>query len=327
MRSRDRLLTHAHVVSRLRRLAPVLILALSSVCYSQTDVAICQHLTQATPKGSSPDLLLDALVAGPTGALWVQARGHLGPDEIALLTAAPDTIRRWSGLESRLGSLGVVVVFHETRHQARAALTRCREGRATYWFDGQVMETDLRFGDSLHYGIAEAVVPAHLRRVRSGSRYARYIEGNGRAARSDFTVLLDEFSAYVSDAGLELSLLEAGWWPQADGIRIDNYDGGIAASGEFMLYTLAYLQALREQAPSLYASMVQQPRTVQFVRRIWARAVSTLTRYHALTLKQTAPAVMAWPEIRWACSTAVSDVRQILELSADDELCRLALRP
>ena len=23
---------------------------------------------------------------------------------------------------------------------------------------------------------------------------------------------------------LELSLLEAGWWPQADGIRIDNYD-------------------------------------------------------------------------------------------------------
>lgn len=321
--------THVYVLGRLRRLAAVSTLALASICSAQTDVAICQKLTESRTKGPSPDALIDELVAGPRGAQWVQARRHLGPDELAMLGAAPDAIRRWDRLLSGLGSLGasVAVVFHETRHQVRAALTRCRGGRATYWFDGQVIETDLRFGDSLNYGIAEAAVPAHLRRVGSGSRYARYIDGNGRAALSDFSVLLDEFSAYVGDAELELSMLEAGWWPQVDGVRVDGFNGGIAASGEFMVYTLAYLQALREQAPSLYASVIQQPRTAQFVRRIWSRAVSTLTGAHALTLKQTVPAVMAWPEIRWACSAAVGEVRQALQLPSDDALCRLARRP
>lgn len=183
--------------------------------------------------------------------------------------------------EISVQSLGVAV--HESNHVANALLTKCNGGLATYFFDGYIIATEHKFGDTQQYSIATETIPLKLKDSHVGSRFSQYIEKNGTHTRSDFSALLDEFIAYTGGASLDISILrskEYSWLVNREITGLDVNFGGMA---DFMIYSLSYLKALRTSYPEAYLRLRQQPKTLALLQMIWTTAEATLMSAYDLT--------------------------------------------
>lgn len=183
--------------------------------------------------------------------------------------------------EISIQSLGTAI--HESNHIVDAALTHCNDGFSTYLFEGHVIKTDHKFGDSLQYSIAADTLPMKLKSNSIGSRFHQYIEQNGSYAKSDFSILLDELVAYTGAASLDISILRSTEYSWLVDRKISWFDVNPGGMADFMIYTLAYLKALRINYPEAYLRLQQQQKTLTLLQTIWSAAETTLVSAYDLT--------------------------------------------
>lgn len=164
-------------------------------------------------------------------------------------------------------TLGVAV--HETNHKIDFALRYvCNsDGLARYYVDGQVHATGLLAGTTSNYSIASEAYPAALKSPRA-LRFDLYVTGSAASSGNDFSVLLDELTAYAGGAGFEVGLLSNSTYSHL--ARAGDFNAGGAA--DFMLFVQAYLKAARLNHPSTYASIRSSGQTLAYLQFAWSRA-------------------------------------------------------
>jgi hypothetical protein len=197
----------------------------------------------------------------------------------------PDQVTWWVRFTGSISILSLGTAIHESNHIVDAVLTHCNNGFSTYLLEGHVIKTDHKFGDSPKYSIAADMLPLKFKTNSMGSRFHLYIEQNGSHAESDFSILLDELVAYTGAASLDISILrstEYSWLVDRQVAWFDVNPGGMA---DFMIYTLAYLKALRVNYPEAYLRLQQQPKTLALLQVIWSAAETTLVSAYDLTTK------------------------------------------
>lgn len=222
-----------------------------------------------------------------------------------LFTLAPKEFMWWVRMEGSLSIISVGTAVHETNHVVDIVLTACNGGAATYSLNGISMRTEHRPGETPNYSILATVLPPSMKGRNVGSRYPQYIEINGTQPGSDFSLLLDEFVAYVGGAGMELAIVrskEYGWLLNRE---IDAFDGDPGGMADFMVYVLAYLKAVRINHPEVYARIQKQTNTLGLIQMTWTEAEGILTSIydHTLTAKLGGVLVVS----REAISSAYSD--------------------
>lgn len=201
----------------------------------------------------------------------------------AIFRFMPEQVMWFTRISGAISIQSLGTAIHESNHIVDAALTHCNNGFATYLFDAHVIETDHKFGDSLQYSIATDMLPEKFKTNSIGSRFHQYIEQNGSHPESDFSILLDELVAYTGAASLDISILrstEYSWLVDRQVAWLDVNPGGMA---DFMIYTLAYLKALRINYPEVYLRLQQQPKTLTLLQMIWRAAEKTLMFAYDLT--------------------------------------------
>lgn len=195
----------------------------------------------------------------------------------------PEEVMWWVRISGSISIQSLGTAIHEANHAVDALLTKCNNGFATYFLDSHIIKTDHRFGDSKKYSIVAEALPSNLKTSYVGSRFSQYIEKNGSQDGSDFSILIDEFVAYSGAASLDISIIrskEHSWLVNREITGLDVNPGGVA---DFMIYTLSYLKALRENYPQAYSRLQQQRKTLALLQTIWTAAEKTIMSTYDLT--------------------------------------------
>lgn len=157
---------------------------------------------------------------------------------------------------------------HETNHMVSTLLRSCGSpGAYKVQFFGDVLSTTLRPQDTASIKVVATLLPASL---KTDDRYKIYI--TDAAAGNDFTVLLDEFAAYVGGADTELQILKSG----RDGQLNVAMDSNLGGTVNFMVFLPTYLQAVRRNHPSTYNRILNDAATLAMIEAIWSRAEQVL---------------------------------------------------
>lgn len=217
---------------------------------------------------------------------------------IHLNRLAPAELQWWLSVHTLpdmppFGLQAVTLAVHETIHRVSAAATACNGGLASYYFDGQAWPTELRQGELPRNGIAARHIPPELQALRK-DRYQLYIARIGQQEGNDLALLLSEFNAYTATAELELALAGSAIQQEAAAQQA-SVDDDVAGSADFMLFTLAYLRALREDYPADWQRIKSSPLLVAHIQRIWSSAerVQAARQQLGLAYFQVSPAVLA----------------------------------
>jgi hypothetical protein len=195
----------------------------------------------------------------------------------------PEQVTWWVRFAGSISIQSLGTAIHESNHIVNAALTHCNNGFSTYFFEGHVIKTDHKFGDSQKYSIAAETLPLKLKSNSIGSRFHIYIEENGSHAESDFSILLDELVAYTGSASLDISIFRSKEYSWLVNRKIAWFDVNPGGMADFMIYTLSYLKALRISYPEEYLRLQQQPKTLALLQTIWSAAETTLVSAYDLT--------------------------------------------
>jgi hypothetical protein len=203
----------------------------------------------------------------------------------------PDIFMWWVRSQGRginFQTLGTAT--HETNHTFDNAMRSiCNTDQKARLSLGSVInQTDLINGNgsTQPYIIANQTIPANLKLTAAYSRYQTYILGSGAYPADDFAILLDEFNAYTDGAEFEINLLSNSQYSplspfiQAN-VQVDSNAGGMA---DFMMYTLAYLQAARLNYPVTYANIQAQPHTIAYIQSVWNTAEANLVALYPYTV-------------------------------------------
>ena len=169
----------------------------------------------------------------------------------------------------KVDELSLGVAIHETNHQIDFALSYLcsADGLARYFVDGQAHVTGLTAGSTSNYSIAAEAYPAALKATRA-VRFDLYITGSASSSGNDFSVLLDELTAYSGGAGFEVSLLSNPAYAYLT--RSGDMNAGGAA--DFMLFMQAYIKSARLNHPATYSSIRSSGQTLSYVQFAWSRA-------------------------------------------------------
>ena len=163
---------------------------------------------------------------------------------------------------------------HETNHKIDSTLRNvCNsDGLARFFAEGRVYVTDLRKSDQLaNYSVAAQAYPAALKATRA-FRYSRYITDSAQFSGNDFSILLDELTAYSGGASFEAKLMANATYAQL-AVRADADVGGMT---DFMLFMQAYLQSVRLNYPATYSTINGQGQTKVYIQFAWSRAEAIL---------------------------------------------------
>lgn len=235
------------------------------------------------PAGAVPGItaadcpgLLSATVPTPTlvGADAQAAAAVLAADDLSHggseLSRLPAYFTWWlrsSGTTVDETTLGVAI--HETNHKLDFALRYvCNtDGMARYFVDGQVHVTGLTAGTTSNYSVVAEAYPAALKAPRA-LRYDLYITGSAASTGNDFSVLLDELTAYSGGAGFEVSLLSDPTYAYLG----RSGDMNAAGAVDFMLFLQAYLKAARLNHSASYTAIQSSGQTLVYIKFAWARA-------------------------------------------------------
>lgn len=195
-----------------------------------------------------------------------------GSSELSRLPAYFTWWLRSAGAAVDETTLGVAI--HETNHKIDFALRYvCNtDGLARYFVDGQVHATGLMAGTTSNYSIAAETYPAALKAPRA-LRYDLYITGSAASNGNDFSVLLDELTAYTGGAGFEFSMLGNSTYAYL--ARSGDMNAGGAA--DFMLFMQAYLKSARLNHAATYAAIQSSGQTLAYVQFAWSRAERILS--------------------------------------------------
>lgn len=177
---------------------------------------------------------------------------------------------------------------HETNHMVSTVLRTCGAPDAyKVQFFGDILTTSLEPKDTASIKVVATFLPDSL---KTEDRYKIYI--TDAAAGNDFTVLLDEFAAYVGGADTELQIFTAAMSEPAN-VGMDSNLGGTV---NFMVFIQTYLRAVRNNDPAVYNRIAGDPTTVAAIQAIWTRAEQVL--------EESLPYTQAASQPRLVISTA-----------------------
>jgi len=198
------------------------------------------------------------------------------PSGAVLFKAMRSEALWWIRSERGVTLTSLLTAIHETNHVYDLALSRCNGGDKTYYFDGAVWRTELRFGDTPPYAMAEKWVPASMKASPIG-RYQHYFKRIGPQRGNDMPTLLDELNAHITGAELERSLIGSDIYQQFSGGN--TVDANMTGTVDFMVFTLAYLRTLREDYPASWAKVKASPLLLQHLQRLWSKSEALLSSW------------------------------------------------
>lgn len=197
-----------------------------------------------------------------------------------LFARMPGTLMWWLRSQGSIDMGTVGAAVHETNHAFDNAIRQvCNsDQKARLLLDSVVSATDVVNGNgsTANYSIAGETIPVSLKASR---RYEIYITGAAEANGNDSAVMLDELNAYTGGAEFELGLLSNSSYAALKNSGDFNAGGQV----DFMLYTLAYLQAARLNHPITYSNIVSQTNTIKYIQTVWSRAEANLVALYPHT--------------------------------------------
>ncbi|MDP2369878.1 MAG: hypothetical protein Q8M25_16845 [Rhodoferax sp.] len=200
-----------------------------------------------------------------------------------LFTHAPKEVMWWVRTMGSISIQWLLTAIHETNHAVNSTLTNCNAGEATYSFQGRIIKTEHKSGDTPRYAVLADALPPAFKSRQVGSRYPTYIERNGASPASSFAHLLEELVVYTGAAGVELSIVRSKDYKWLLPREIDAFDGNAGGMVDFMLYAVSYLKAVRISHPDAYARLQQQPNTLSVLQATWTAAEGTLRAIYDYT--------------------------------------------
>jgi hypothetical protein len=221
---------------------------------------------------SPPPIVADA----PDARLVRDVLAAVDPHGSAEFARVPDEFLWWLRSSPEVDMIGIGTAIHEVNHVFDTALQfHCfADGVARYFADSSVHATDLISGATANYSIVQETYPQTMKGSRA-LRFDTYISGSAQYPGNDFSILLDELSAYSSGARFEVNLLSSPTYSYL-GPTNSTYDGGLGGMADFMLFMQAYLQSARTNHASTYAVIRSQSRTLAFMQFAWTRAEQIL---------------------------------------------------
>jgi len=166
----------------------------------------------------------------------------------------------------------VEVAIHETNHQIDALAPTCSESQyARYFLNGQFHITSIFGSETENYSIIEQILPEYL---KARSVYKIYIAQNQTNSSKNFTILLDELTAYVGDSQFQIDFLNSGLISDQENYFVmGNID--IDEVVDMMLYLEYYLKVVRLDYSASYTA-INEPATVKVIQYLWQQAEETL---------------------------------------------------
>ncbi|MGZ3182843.1 MAG: hypothetical protein ACXU8N_10405 [Telluria sp.] len=195
---------------------------------------------------------------------------------IGVLSLAPKEALWWLRSEGGIDFLSLGTALHEAIHTIDIQLSACHSGLASYLFDGRVYVTDVARGSTPPSTMVESTLPEVFKRRPLG-RDKRYFNQASGPSSNDFTILLDEFGAYVSAAQFEVNYAsKAEYQEWRERKKLAALDSNIGGTVDFMLYTLCYLKALSADRPGDYRALAAHPALTAHLQRLWTAAEQVL---------------------------------------------------
>ncbi|MFD2365385.1 hypothetical protein [Pseudoduganella sp. GCM10020061] len=199
---------------------------------------------------------------------------------LKLFEVLPDEFMWWMRSLGEVSMFSLGVATHETAHAFWDIAYRCGSP-LQYYFRGSGWPVERALTWTANYSIVAAGIPRQFKQARPGNRYQHYIEGSREHFANDLSVLLSELNAYVETANLEIKLARTKLFPshRPDGpISINSNVGG---SADFMLFTLAYLHALKSTDPDGFQALKGLPLFQAHLQRLWTSSEEMLCRASA----------------------------------------------
>jgi hypothetical protein len=192
-----------------------------------------------------------------------------------LFNAAQPQVMWWIRNAASMELQALLTAFHEANHMLDFALSACHGNRAVFHFRGEIHVTDYVRGQAPGFVLADSEIPADIKAQPNG-RYAVYF-GNRNVNRGDFFPLIDELNAHVAGAEFEVALADTPLY-RATAVQARSINGNIGGMADFMLYTGAYLKALRASDPGAWKRLVARKKMMAHVQRLWTAAEAVLAR-------------------------------------------------
>jgi hypothetical protein len=192
-----------------------------------------------------------------------------------LFNAAQPQVMWWIRNAASMDLQALLTAFHEANHMLDFALSACHGNRAVFHFRGEIHVTDYVRGQAPGFVMAASEIPADIKAQPNG-RYAVYF-GNPNVNRGDFVPLIDELNAHVAGAEFEVALADTPVY-RAMAAQANSINGNIGGMADFMLYTGAYLKALRASDPEAWKRLVARKKMMAHVQRLWSAAEAVLAR-------------------------------------------------
>ncbi len=192
-----------------------------------------------------------------------------------LFLAAQPQVMWWIRKAESMDLQSVLTAFHEANHMLDFALSACHGNRAVFHFRGEVHVTDYVRGQAPAFAMAAREIPDELKQQPEG-RYAVYF-GNRNVYRGDFFPLIDELNAHVAGAEFEVAIAGTPLYRDM-AARANSINGNIGGMADFMLYTVAYLKALRADDPKAWQRLVARKAMMAHVQRLWTAAEAVLEK-------------------------------------------------
>jgi hypothetical protein len=196
-----------------------------------------------------------------------------------LFRAAQPQVMWWIRKSASMDLQALLTAFHEANHMLDFALSACHGNRAVFHFRGEVHVTDYVRGQAPAFALAALDIPAAIKAQPNG-RYAVYF-GNPNVNRGDFFPLIDELNAHVAGAEFEVAVAGTPLYRET-AARVNSINGNIGGMADFMLYTAAYLKALRASDPQAWQRLIARKAMMAHVQRLWSAAETVLVQAAAL---------------------------------------------
>ena len=192
-----------------------------------------------------------------------------------LFNAAQPQVMWWIRKAASMDLQALLTAFHEANHMLDFALSACHGNRAVFHFRGEIHVTDYVRGQAPGFVLAAGEIPEHIKAQPNG-RYAVYF-GNRNVNRGDFFPLIDELNAHVAGAEFEVAIADTPVYRDM-AARANSINGNIGGMADFMLYTAAYLKALRASDPAAWKRLVARKKMMAHVQRLWTAAEAVLAK-------------------------------------------------
>lgn len=192
-----------------------------------------------------------------------------------LFNAAQPQVMWWIRNAASMDLQALLTAFHEANHMLDFALSACHGNRAVFHFRGEIHVTDYVRGQAPGFVLAASEIPDDIKAQPNG-RYAEYF-GRPNVNRGDFFPLIDELNAHVAGAEFEVAIADTPVY-RAMAARANSVNGNIGGMADFMLYTGAYLKALRASDPQAWERLVARKKMMAHVQRLWTAAEAVLAK-------------------------------------------------